>query len=250
MARGLSLALQFLTRLPAPAVRDFRADDLSRSAAWFPIVGLVVGGFVALPLAAGALIDPWLGALAGLLAWLWITGGLHLDGLADLADALGAAHRDRTRFLEVLRDPHLGAFGVMALVAAILAKLVLLAVAVRQSSSLWYALPLIAAWARLGPIVWSAWLPALASGTAEKFAWKTSRLMIAAWSIALALASALLAPALLIAPVVILGWGAYLARRLGGVTGDCLGAGVEVTEIALLVCAVAGSALPTLSARV
>jgi adenosylcobinamide-GDP ribazoletransferase len=125
--RAFLLALQFLTRIPTPQVDDFRPEDLSRSAIWFPLVGAVIGGLVAAALALGALVDPWLGALAGLMVWVWITGALHLDGLADLADALGAAHRDPQRLLEVLRDPHIGTFGVVALVLVLAAKLVLLA---------------------------------------------------------------------------------------------------------------------------
>jgi adenosylcobinamide-GDP ribazoletransferase len=127
--RGLILAFVFLTRLPMPALKDFRPEEQARCVVWFPLVGLVVGSLVGLALWAGAHINPWLGALLGLTAWVWITGGLHLDGLADLADALGAAHRDRERFLAVLSDPHLGAFGAMALFLQLAAKLVLLMLA-------------------------------------------------------------------------------------------------------------------------
>ena len=133
--RAFLLALQFLTRIPTPQVDDFRPEDLSRSAIWFPFVGAMIGGVVAAALALGALVDPWLGALAGLMVWVWITGALHLDGLADLADALGASHRDPRRFLEVLRDPHVGAFAVVAIVLVLVAKLVLLALVANSSPS-------------------------------------------------------------------------------------------------------------------
>lgn len=63
--RSLILAIQFLTRLPTPQVRDFQADDLARAAVWFPLVGLLVGALVAAALALGARIDPWLGAFWG-----------------------------------------------------------------------------------------------------------------------------------------------------------------------------------------
>ena len=93
--RGLILALGFLTRLPLPAVRDYQPAEFARALVWFPAAGLVVGAAVALAAALGAALDPWLGALAGVTTWAWITSGLHLDGLADTADALGAAHRDQ-----------------------------------------------------------------------------------------------------------------------------------------------------------
>ena len=238
MTRGLVLALQFLTRLPVPSLHDVAPGELSRSAAWFPLVGLIVGGASAALLVAGGRLDPWLGALLATLGWVWVTGALHLDGLADLADALGAAHRDRTRFLQVLRDPHVGTFGVIALVAAIGSRFVLLALLLQHSPTSWRALPLIAAWARLGAIAWSAWLPALAPGSAERFAWHISRTTIVIWAIALAGVSVLVAPHLLLAPLAIVGWGGYLKRRVGGVTGDCLGAGVEIIELVLLLAAV------------
>jgi len=93
--RGLILAIQFLTRLPTPQVTDLRPDDLSRSAVWFPLVGLLVGGGVLAATWLGAQLDPWLGALFGLLVWAWITGGLHLDGLPTWPTA--SAQRTATR---------------------------------------------------------------------------------------------------------------------------------------------------------
>ncbi len=255
--RGLILALQFLTRLPTPRVPDFRPEDLAASAAWFPVVGALVGVAVAAALAIGLLIDPWLGALAGLFVWVWITGALHLDGLADLADALGAAHRDPQRVLEVLRDPHIGTFGVVAIVLVLAAKLVLLALVAQQLAPLVdailaarvagvalplgaelavpiAALALVGAWARFGAVVWSQTLPPLAPGSAERFAWRARRASLVAWGIALLAAAAWLFPPLAAAPLAIALWWWFLKRRLGGMTGDCLGAGIEVCETALL----------------
>ncbi|MBP9916473.1 MAG: adenosylcobinamide-GDP ribazoletransferase, partial [Thiobacillaceae bacterium] len=87
--RGLILAIQFLTRLPTPRVVDFRPEELAGGVVWFPLVGGLVGGLVAAAVWLGGLLDPWLGALLGLAVWVAVTGALHLDGLADLADALG-----------------------------------------------------------------------------------------------------------------------------------------------------------------
>jgi adenosylcobinamide-GDP ribazoletransferase len=130
--RGLILAIQFLTRLPTPGLAGFQSGELAGSVVWFPLAGLLVGGLVALAAWLGGQLDPWLGALLALAVWVWVTGALHLDGLADLADALGAAHRPddpqdrRERLLAVLADPHLGVFGGAALVMQVIAKLVLL----------------------------------------------------------------------------------------------------------------------------
>lgn len=234
--RGFLLALQFLTRLPVPAL-PFEAADLARSAAWFPAVGLILGGLVAGAAWLGGRVDPWLGALLALVVWVWATGGLHLDGLADLFDALGAAHRDRERFLTVLADPHLGAFGAMALVLQIVAKLVLLMLALRQGA--WWALVLIPAWARLGALWWSQSLPPVKPGLGERFAWRGAAWATWLWLAVLAGLS-LVSPALLAVPLLLLGWRAFLKARVGGMTGDCLGAGVEVTEALALLLLVSG----------
>lgn len=230
--RSFFLALQFLTRIPTPQFADFDPVELSRCARWFPAVGLVVGGLLAGAAALGATIDPWLAALLALLLWVGVTGALHLDGLADLSDGLGAAHRDPQRFLAVLKDPHVGTFGVVAIVLAVASKLVLLMLLARHQA--WWALLLVPAWARLGPLVWSLALPPLAAGTGERFQWSLSWGQVTTWTVLLGALCAWAAPWLLVAPLLLVAYGAWLKHRLGGVTGDCLGAGVELVEIGLL----------------
>jgi adenosylcobinamide-GDP ribazoletransferase len=230
--RSFSHALQFLTRLPAPPIGVFDPADLSRSALWFPVVGAIVGAVVAAALWTGALASPWIGALLALAAWVWVTGGLHLDGLSDVADAVGAAHRSPGRFLDVLRDPHVGAFGVIAITLQLIAKVVLLHEIAGPPALV--ALVLIPAWARWGATVWSAAVPPLTTGTGERFAWHIDNRGVAVEGVVLALLSAWLAPALLGALVIVPAIAAYWKYRLGGVTGDCLGAGIEVTETMLL----------------
>lgn len=231
------LAVQFLTRLPTPATPDFQPQLLVESARWFPLVGLLLGALLALPLWLGAQLDPWLAAWLGLMAWAWLTGGLHLDGLADLADGLGAAHRDRARLLAVMKDPHLGSFGVLALILQCSAKLVLLMLLARTQG--WAALWLIPAWARLGPLFWQS-LPPLAPGLAEAFSWRIPQRARLLWLLTLLALSAWLAPALLLAPLLLWAYHTWLRRKLGGVSGDCLGAGIELVESALLLAAVLG----------
>ncbi|KZE33232.1 adenosylcobinamide-GDP ribazoletransferase [Crenobacter luteus] len=232
--RGLILAVQFLTRLPTPQLKTFDPAWLSDAARWFGAVGLIVGLLVAGTLDLAARLDPWAGALAALWLWVWVTGGLHLDGLADLADARGAAHRSRERFLDVLKDPHVGSFGVIALAMVLTSKLVLLMLVAKGSANLW-AVALVPAWARTLAVLWSATLPPLAPGSGERFAWRTHRPSLAASLVALALLSAWLAPALVPGALVAgFAWWNYLKKTLGGMTGDCLGAGIELVEIALL----------------
>ena len=236
--RGLKLAAQFLTRLPVSKVDDFSPLELSRSAAWFPLVGTIVGLIITVVVFVCSHRSALLAGVLGVLVWVWLTGALHLDGLADLADALAASHRDPQRFLAVLADPHVGTFGVVAVVLVLMLKaaaLAMLAAApVLGIVSALLGVPLILAWARLGPLAWSRWLKPLKAGHGERFAWRLHAGWIAVWTALLLIGSAVISPALCLAPLVIAAWGAWLKVRLGGMTGDCLGAGVEVTEAALL----------------
>lgn len=228
--RGFILAIQFLTRLHMPKLRDFDGAEPPRSAHWFPLVGLLIGALLGGMLWLGSRIDPWVGALLTLLLWVGITGALHLDGLADLADALGAAHRDRVRFLAVLADPHLGTFGVLSLVLQLIAKLVLLMLLARSQQ--YWALSLIPAWARWGTLLWAR-LPSLKPGLGERFGNQVEDSALWLWGGVLALCS-LITPVLLVMPVLVWLWQQFLLRRLGGMTGDTLGAGVELVESAAL----------------
>ncbi len=231
---AFTFAVRFLTRLPVPRAGALNADDLPRAAPWFPLVGAIVGAAVGAALWAGGHVSPSGRALCALLVWGGVTipGGLPLDGLGDVADALAAAHSSPERFLAVLRDPHIGAFGVMAIALQLIAKLVLLADL--SATDAVPALILVAAWARWGPLVWALVLPPLAAGSGERFAAQIDRRMVLGEGIALALLSLWLAPVLLAAPLVVAAVAVYWKLRLGGMTGDCLGAGIEVTETALL----------------
>lgn len=228
MPTGLILAITFLTRLPMPKVVNFTPADMRKSVVWFPVAGLVVGDFVALAWWLGGLVHSALAGLLGLLMWVWITGALHLDGLSDLTDALGASHRNQERFFEVLSDPHLGSFGVVALVIQLLSKFVLLALAAEYQLSL-LLIVLLPAWARLGAAWWSLSLPTLKSGLAQTFAWqgKASQLWFGASAL---FVLSLWQPIVLVAIVPIMLWRIWLKRRLGGQTGDALGAGIELVE--------------------
>ena len=231
------LAVQFLTRIPTPQVSDFSPASLSRASGFFPAVGLLIGFLLTATLYAGLSVDPWIAAILTLALWSFVTGALHLDGLSDLADALGAAHAAPERFHDVLKDPHIGTFGVVTLIVQLLLKLVLLML-VARSGQVWLLIP-ICAWARLGPLFWAHYLPVLkpsdstAEGSGERFSWEISSAALWGWAGVLLLAG-LAFPPLLAGPLVLGLWGFYLHRRLGGQTGDALGAGVEVSETLLL----------------
>jgi len=236
MPRGLILAFGFLTRIPMPALADFKQEELSSSAIWFPLVGLSIGLLLILVALLGITASPWIAALLVVLLWLGISGGLHLDGAADLADGLGASHRDPERLLAVMKDPHTGAFGVMAIVAILLTKLVTVAWIVESPDIDLWVLLLIPAWARLGAIFWSQTLEPLAAGSGEAFVWQVDAKIYWIWSAALFLLSLIFVSFMfaLAAVGALLLWRSYLKWRLSGMSGDCLGAGIEYCECLML----------------
>lgn len=230
----LILALSFLTRLPMPRVEADEAD-FAAAIRLYPVAGLVIGAIVAGALRLGVIVDPWAGALAALIAWVWVTGALHLDGLADLSDGLGAAHGDRSRLLAVMADPHIGSFGVVTLVMQLLAKLVLLHA---LPLAAWPIVALIPAAARVGPLIWARVLPPLRPGGLGALVSRAVRPFdMIAW-IMVVLLLGLAYPPLATAPLVIVALSLWFRRKLGGVTGDVHGAGIELTETALLLAAV------------
>jgi len=228
--KGLIVAIQFLTRLPTPhvAVND---TEFAASMRWFPAVGLILGALVAGGTWAGARFDPWVGALAGLALWIALTGALHLDGLGDVADAAGAAHKDRARVLAVLADPHIGSFGAVAIGLQLLAKLVLLHGLVETGG--YVAIGLIPFAARIGPLAWTRWLPDLHAGLASRFRNAVRPVDLGIWAVLLGAAS-WFSPSLLATPLLLFGWGVWLRGKLGGISGDGHGGGIEVTESGLL----------------
>ena len=236
--KPLLLALQFLTRLPLPAVAADTAD-FGRAIRWFPAAGLIVGSAVAAAAWVGLHRDAWLAALLALAVWIAITGALHLDGLGDIADAAGAAHRDPGRVSAVLADPHIGSFGAVAIVLQVLTKLVLLHLVLRVSVP--PALLLVPVLARLGPIAWAMTLPPLHAGMGTLFRAGATGAVLVVWLACLAVCAFLTNPALLLmlglAPL----WAWWLRVRIGGLSGDGHGAGIELLEtVGLLVLAVTG----------
>jgi len=217
----------FLTTLPAPQATQDTPPQLSM----MPLVGLGLGFifYISAWLLSG--FNPAVAALLVLILWIASTGFLHLDGLADLSDALAASHGDKTRFLEVLKASEIGAFAVIALILAILSKFVLLSVL--SFSTTFAPLLLTPAWARLGAAWWASELPPLHDGLAT-WLLDAGETNLTPWLISLLILSLFFAPILLLAPIVLWAWKMFLEQKVQGMNGDCLGAGIEICEIGLL----------------
>ena len=221
-----------------PVGRRPLPDDAQRGAAlWLPLVGGLVGVVAAAAYALGeALLGGFYGAALALTVAAIVTGALHHDGLADMADGLGV-RGDRSRRLAVMRDPGIGAFGTLALVAyALLVTGALATLTPPDAAAAIVCGHVLGRWAALAQLALVA--PARADGLGAAFAATTPALAIgSATAIAITLAAAglLAGVAALAAAVIAAAATALTARQLvGGRTGDTLGAAVLVTEVAVL----------------
>ena len=147
---------------------------------------------------------------------------------------VGGQVEDRDRLIAVLGDPHVGSFAVVAIVLQLIAKLVLLhALFEREAFAAALLVPFAA---RIGPLVWSRALPDLHAGLGSRFRNAVRPVDFAGWG-GLLLAAAWVSPSLLAAPLIFLVWGWWLLRRIGGISGDGHGAGIEIGESLLLAAA-------------
>jgi adenosylcobinamide-GDP ribazoletransferase len=234
---GLLVAARYLTIVPIPGPAHAPLEALGRSAAWFPIVGIGLGLLLVLvDRLTGWLFSPLLAALLTVTAWKLVTGGVHLDGLADCLD--GLVGRDAEHRLAIMRDSRIGAFGAIGLILFLMLEIVALAELVPPiRGSALFAAPVIA---RATPAVLAAlFRPARADGQGLAFHAGVRPSAIAV-GLAAAVAAATFAlgglgvatlAAGLVAAVAV---AAFVAGRLGGVTGDVLGAAVEISELAVL----------------
>jgi adenosylcobinamide-GDP ribazoletransferase len=274
--QAVAAAFQFLSRLPVKAELDFSPDLLKRSASYYPLVGVVIGFIVWCFAALVSLVLPPLpSAVLTLAVWVWLTGGLHLDGWMDAADAL-FSYRSRERMLEIMKDSRVGAMGVIACVLLLMLKASLLYTlldTILVSRNLPGLLLL--------PMVWSRWFMVHAmkrwpkarndDGLAARFADMTGgRAGLAVfWAVLVTIAAGIgqyILAALpigagrsmgnpsmageelpiwmgyVLLPLVAYGVGTFTAsrinRRLGGLTGDIYGALNELLETVLLLCIV------------
>jgi adenosylcobinamide-GDP ribazoletransferase len=235
MMRGLWAALGFLTRLPLP--RHDAADATARAAslAWYPAVGLLIGVLLC---AVSWLFDgaPSLLVAAVVLAtWVWSTGGLHLDGLADSADAWVGGLGDRERTLAIMKDPRCGPAGVVALAMVLLLKFAALASLPAVHG---YALLLAPALARAGLTALFLWMPYVRrEGLGTPLTMAPRRACLFALGATAAASLCFGRPGLVaigVAAIVWFAWRRACMERLHGFTGDTAGALAEMTEVAVL----------------
>ena len=242
MIRRFLIAVQFLTRLPVPRSLNSSETDIGKAAAFFPLVGVIVGGGAALVFVGLQKILPLpVSVLGAVIFAAVITNGFHEDGLADSFDGFGGGW-NKDRILEIMRDSRIGTYGTVALIFLIFAKLTFLSslppgliwrwLIVAHTAARWTTLPL------------CMWLPyARAEGQGKLVAKQVGTLEIMTGTVTLLLVLLLLPwqaalATLLVAALLTLLSGFYFRARLQGITGDCLGATNQLTEVGLYITAV------------
>ena len=243
--RELKAAAAFLTRLPVPLGDGDGALPLSRAVRAFPVVGLGVGALAGVALYLGFLLNlhPLASALAGLAVAAAVTGALHEDGLADVADGFGGGATKEDK-LAVMRDSRIGSYGVLALIFSIGLKAAALASFIGPGTAALALIGAAAASRAALPLAMHFLPPARQDGLSHGAGQPDRGHALTAAAVGLAIAwmlfgltpglAALLAGS---AAVVFVGWLAL--RQIGGQTGDVLGAQQQAFETAALLAAAA-----------
>jgi len=228
--KSLLLMITFFTRLPVKYNYEYDEKDLIKGIKLFPIIGLIIGTLIYIPTLLSSYIDKSILVIIVWITYIWLTGGLHIDGLADTFDGI-FSNRDRDRMLEIMKDSRIGTFGVLVIIVLIISNLVLsyyidykffiLVPIVGRSSALLSAS--ISKYARKEG--------GMGSGFIENCGIKEPILAIVfTMIIAYALVSMNTLLALFITYVIVVLFTSYIKEKLGGMTGDTIGAVIELSQ--------------------
>ena len=237
----LRLAIAFLTILPVIDERRASEETVAKSFAWFPLVGFAIGAFLC--------VEDWLLApffaqvlrsILIVLSLTIVTGAVHLDGLADTADALGAG-RDRTRALDILRDSRIGTFGAIAIFFDLTLKILALSTLAGHLRSI--ALVVAPMLSRLAMVWLADGMTYLRDDGAGSELLRRKSLGLRTPTVTLIIVVVVLALgdyhavgiAAAVAIAIVFAMRFFYRRWLGGVTGDLIGACAELVEIAVLI---------------
>jgi adenosylcobinamide-GDP ribazoletransferase len=232
--KGLRIAASFLTRVPV-GIRELEPSELARGVPWFPVIGALVGFIVGASYAGAVQFwSPGLSAALAVIAGVLVTGAFHEDGLADTADAFGGG-QSKDDVLRILKDPRLGTFGVSALILVLLVRV--LTIATLTDTDALIALTVVAALSRAAAILLLAGLGPAGDGLGTTYAGSsTTRHAFAGTAFALVIGAVLLRfdviPVVACMTLVALVLARIAHDKLGGATGDILGATQQTTELA------------------
>jgi adenosylcobinamide-GDP ribazoletransferase len=241
-------ALAFLTRIPVPSSVHTRPNALHHAAAWFPVIGFLLGCIYAATAWFGTrFLNPAIMAILVTGCDAVLTGALHLDGLADMADGFGGG-RTREDVLRIMRDHAIGSYGAIALILIILFKTFCLAAVFERPAGIWVLMtaPALSRWAilllaRLAPYARADTSEGTAGTGALSRSIRASDLVIGTALCLPLIALAGAAPVCtywLVTTAVTVGIASLSRRRIGGITGDVLGANTVLAEAAQFLTAV------------
>lgn len=227
------LILQFLTKLPLPFNIEAREEDFSKGIVYFPIVGLLIGLMMAgIYIGLSAVTNVMVASVLVVCFELFITGGLHLDGLADTFDGL-YSYRDKERMLEIMKDSRVGTNGVLILIVNILLKMVLLySIDPKLAPIILILMPMVS---RLMVVLLSATSKyARNNGMGGFFIGKTSKMQLTIAFLLVLIAHLVYLEGLILlimVTVFALIYRHHVYTKIDGITGDVLGATVELSEM-------------------
>ena len=233
MIRGLIFSLQFLTRIPINIQVEMNSINISKSTFFFPFIGMLIGAVSAAAYYIGLFIGKDIAALFAVLALIFITGGLHIDGLSDTCDGFFSS-RKRERILEIMKDSHSGTFGVIAVVLDILVKYILFS---RLQANVIPILMLSCANARLNAVMLMCFtkcarpggMGAMFSGNSNKKYFYLGATLYVALTIMVFNYKFLVPLAAAFIVALLIAYKSY--KTIGGLTGDVYGASIEISEI-------------------
>lgn len=231
------MAITFLTVLPFHLKEPPQPGDQGKAAGWYPFIGALIGALVAAAYYGFSLVFPSiLAALLAVSIWIGVTGGLHLDGLADSCDGIFNSSSPERR-LEIMKDPRLGTFGGIGLTLAILLKIISLSSL--PMGTAWIAVPLAAALGRWLLLPAGKQPLAQHSGMGADFASGLGKAVFLQAGLIIAILTVLTGwqgLIIVVAVNLIIWWVIHFAKaRLGGVSGDVLGLVVELAELVTLI---------------
>ncbi len=236
--KEMLIAISFLTKLPIPKT-GLSDKDIGRSSAYFPLAGLVIAAIIVLEFLILKQFFPMqIVNLIVILSMIFITGAIHIDGLADTMDGLGSKAADKDRILSIMRDPKVGVMGVIAVVFDILLKYAVLnSINIKAIPYAILSMCLVSRWAMSLSV--NTFSYARTDGLGKAFIQNRSNKNLAISGIfTLVVISLIFFPSMvyivLIVSVFCYLFNKYLTRKIGGITGDTLGAVSEIAEILTL----------------
>ncbi len=230
------IALQFLTTIPVRLLEPVKPKNIGYSIVYYPLVGIIIGGIMLLCIYLLNSQSPLVSAVLTLSIWIALTGGLHLDGLADSADAWLGGLGDKEKTLRIMKDPASGPIAVVILLMVLLIKFVMLAELIQQQQ--WLSIVATVVLARMALPMLLLSTPyvrhgGLGSTLVGNLPHQPLRIMLSLTSFLALILINFIALAVFLMALLVLRY--YMIKRLDGTTGDTAGAMLEILETISLI---------------